>query len=84
MWRLGAFGDVYSDNMLTLGGGAYYLNGQTIWRGVYNQHGFEGDLFAKLCASDNLALTLRGDLMRLDIARDTPGALHWGDRICRC
>lgn len=73
MWRLGAFGEVYASDMLTLGGGAYYLNGQTIWFGVYNQHGFEGDLFAKLYASDNLALTLRGDLMRLDIARKTPG-----------
>ena len=73
MWRLGAFGEVYANDMLTLGGGAYYLNGQTIWFGVYNQHGFEGDLFAKIYASDNLALTLRGDLMRLDIARSTPG-----------
>ncbi len=73
MWRLGAFGEVYANDMLTLGGGAYYLNGQTIWGGVYNQHGFEGDLFAKLYASDNLALTLRGDLMRMDIARATAG-----------
>jgi hypothetical protein len=63
MWRLGGFGELYAGDMFTLGAGAYYLNGRTAFFDKLRIKGFEGDVFAKFYPMENLALSVRGDLL---------------------
>ena len=61
-WRIGGFGEFYASDSLTFGAGAYYVTGQTyLANAIFDQFGFEGDLYAKFYATDNIGLTLRGD-----------------------
>ena len=82
IWRVGGFAEIYPSDMLTLGGGAYYLNGRTSWIGTpENQRGFEGDVFVKIYPSDHLSLTARGDVLvaaLYDINTDTKGDDYTG------
>jgi hypothetical protein len=61
-FRVGAFGEVFAGDKLTLGASVHYFNGEV--PGVTttgDQHGFEFTGVVKLYATDNLAFTLQGD-----------------------
>jgi hypothetical protein len=66
MWRVGSFAEYYFSDALTIGGGADYLDGQLGWFDPIDTEGFEANAFVTYYATDNLGLTLRGDLLRSD------------------
>lgn len=62
--RVGAFGDLYAGEMITLGGGAFYVTGNPVngLGTMFSETGFQGNLHAKLYATPNLSIGLQGDL----------------------
>jgi hypothetical protein len=66
LWRIGGFGEYFAGDMFTLGAGAHYISGQQIYPlgGFQFEHqGIEAEIYAKAYASDNLALSVRGDVL---------------------
>ena len=78
LWRVGAMGEAYASDSITLGAGAYYLNGYP-FVDFQHQHGFEGDIYAKFYANPNLSFSLRGDLQatQTDITTSKNGAIEY-------
>ena len=67
--RLGAFGDFYAGDAITLGAGAFYVFGNPI-NGPgnnFSESGFEGNLHAKFYATDNISFGLQGDILRANL-----------------
>ena len=64
--RGGVFGDYYASDAITLGAGGFYVTGRPIdgFGSSVTESGFEGNIHAKFYATDNISLTLQGDLQR--------------------
>lgn len=71
IFRVGLFGEFYLDN-ITLGGSAYYFNGDFGQFGPddVDQDGFELAAYARYYATPDLSLMLRGDALFSDITGD--------------
>ena len=68
--RLGAFGDFYASDAITLGAGAFYVFGNPInnfFGTGLSESGFEGNLHAKFYATDNISFGLQGDIQRANL-----------------
>ena len=64
--RIGAFGDFYASDAITLGAGGFYVTGNvvsTTW-----ETGFEGNVHAKFYATDNIGFNLQADIQRANLA----------------
>lgn len=77
-FRIGGFAEYYSNEKFTFGIGGFYVGGDSgiTINGLgsaqlLNHSGFEGNLSAKYYASQNVSLSLRGDL-QLDTADFSP------------
>ena len=71
--RLGAFGDFYASDAITLGAGAFYVFGNPINNDLLgsgssiSESGFEGNIHAKFYATDNISFGLQGDIQRANL-----------------
>lgn len=64
LWRVGTFAEYYGGDTFTLGAGANYIDGDIAnYNFAMHQKGFEGDVYAKIYASDNIGFTVRGDFL---------------------
>jgi len=62
--RVGAFGDFYASDAITLGAGGFYVTGNP-FSGLgqsLSETGFEGNVHAIFYATDNISLGLQGDM----------------------
>jgi hypothetical protein len=66
-FRLGGFSEFYANDRLTLGGGAYYIDGDWLKFADFDpdrhEKGIEAFATLKFYGSDNLAFALRGDII---------------------
>jgi hypothetical protein len=62
--RVGAFGDFYASDAITLGGAGFYVTGTPITGlgSSLSETGFEGNVHAIFYATDNISLGLQGDM----------------------
>jgi hypothetical protein len=67
--RIGAFGDFYASDAITLGAGAFYVTGSPFnTTGLsFSESGFEGNIHAKFYATPNLSLGLQGDIQQTNL-----------------
>ena len=66
MTRVGAFGDFYASDAITLGAGVFYVTG-TPTDPTTTETGFEGNIHAKFYATDNISIALQGDILRSNL-----------------
>ena len=66
MTRVGAFGDFFASDAITLGAGAFYVMG-TPTDPTTTESGFEGNVHAKFYATDNISFALQGDILRANL-----------------
>ena len=75
-WRVGGFGEFYAGDALTLGAGAYYINGDWLKFGKSDNHftekGLEAFATLKYYPMDELAINLRGDILNSKIKGGEP------------
>lgn len=76
LWRVGGFGEYFAGDNLTFGIGANYINGSWSAQSYASHVGVEADAYAKFYATDNLSLTLRGDILASTVTFNT-GSLSW-------
>ncbi|MDE2385419.1 MAG: hypothetical protein KGO53_12455 [Alphaproteobacteria bacterium] len=74
--RVGAFGDYYASDAVTVGAGGFYVAGIPFSAGSsgLSQSGFEGNLHAIFYVQDNISLGLQGDLQLANIT--SSGTAH--------
>ena len=67
--RIGAFGDFYASDAITLGAGAFYVTGTPFNSTGTSlpESGFEGNVHAKFYATPNLSLGLQGDIQQTNL-----------------
>jgi hypothetical protein len=70
-FRLGGFGEIYGNERMTFGAGAYYIDGDWLQFDKFlpdrHEKGLEAFATLKFYGSDNLAFALRGDIINSKI-----------------
>lgn len=77
--RVGGFGDYYASDAITLGAGAFYVGGTPIngSGSGWSESGFEGNIHAKLYATDNISLAVQGDILRANFTSSGSTGASW-------